>query len=273
MGFPIPENHPARARRKEMIVQAQEVLDALEFASKRWSLGTPLQVVNADQRIVLPASSIAHDPNTDLPLPPAMEHTPSLTSLHSQSSTVPSPSPPPYSPTSPSSIASSTTTKLSVPGTPVVRRKAPPPPKKFIAAKALFDFEPEVDNDEELAFKEGDAIEIIEKTAALEEEGWCRARFKGQKKLGLVPLEYLEIEEKATTAHKPPLPAPSPDLNSTSALQPTTAGIDQQSSSLFQGQPITGGVIASTTSPHASLPFHSAGQAASPYPAAYSGIG
>ncbi|KAK4695533.1 hypothetical protein P7C71_g2235, partial [Lecanoromycetidae sp. Uapishka_2] len=119
-------------------------------------------------------------------------------------------SPPPYSPNSPPSTVSAgnstTPAAYPFPAEKPIRRKAPPPPRKFISAKAIYDFEPEEDNDEELAIKEGDDIEIIEKTTALEEEGWCRARVKGSKKLGLVPLEYLEIEEKPPTL-KPTAPA------------------------------------------------------------------
>jgi SH3 domain len=89
----------------------------------------------------------------------------------------------------------------------VVRRKAPPrPKKKLILAKALDDFEPEDDNDEELPFKEGDILEIVEKSAALEEEGWCRAKLKDSKRIGLAPLEYLEelgIEEQQALEAKP----------------------------------------------------------------------
>ena len=268
-GFPIPEVHPARARRKDMIVQAQKLLDALDLASKNWSAGNPLPVVNLDQPIVSPTGSIPHDLKPELPASPATEPTPSLASPQSQPFPIPSVSPPPYSPTSPPSAIGCTNTGFPFPVKPVVRRKAPPPPKKFIAAKALYDFEPEEDNDEELAFKEGDDIEIVEKTAALEEEGWCRARVKGQKKLGLVPLEYLEVEVKSTTANKPPAPAQTSGPTSPTAAQSPPASIYGQPNSSSAGHPMNGASIASMMSPQASLPLHSSGPTASSYPAAY----
>ncbi len=82
-----------------------------------------------------------------------------------------------------------------------------------IAAKEIHDFEPGEDNGEELAFKDGDDIEIPEQKAALEEEGWRKARVKGQKRLGLAPLEYLNIEEEPSAltpiAKNPALSAPT----------------------------------------------------------------
>ena len=267
-GFPMPEVHPARARRKDMIVQAQKLLDALGLASKNWSAGSPLHVVNPDQPVVSPAGSIHHNLKPEIPFSPATEPTPSLASPQSQPSPTPSVSPPPYSPTSPPSATGSTNTGVPFPGKPVIRRKAPPPPKKFIAAKALYDFEPEEDYDEELAFKEGDDIEIVEKTAALEEEGWCRARVKGQKKFGLVPLEYL-VEVEPTTTNKPPAPAQTSGLTSFTAAQSTPASICGQLNSSSAGHPMNGTSIASMISPQASLPLHSSGPMASSHPAAY----
>ena len=116
-------------------------------------------------------------------------------------------SPPPYSPTTPPSAGVTMPLAYPFPNqrpASVIRRKAPPPPKKFIIAKALYGFEPEEGNDEELAFNEGDEIEIIEKTAALVEEGWCRARIKGGKKIGMVPLEYLEEVKNTSPTHRLP---------------------------------------------------------------------
>lgn len=77
----------------------------------------------------------------------------------------------------------------------VVRRKAPPPPRKVILAKALYNFKAEEwegETEKELTFSEGDIVEIVEKNEALEEDGWCRARIQGQKRIGLAPLGYLE---------------------------------------------------------------------------------
>ncbi|MCJ1390166.1 hypothetical protein MMC18_003024 [Xylographa bjoerkii] len=76
--------------------------------------------------------------------------------------------------------------------TSILRRKAPPPPRKFTPAKALYDFAPEDEGGDELVFHEGDDIEIVEKSAELENDGWCKARVKGSTKIGLAPLEYLE---------------------------------------------------------------------------------
>ena len=89
----------------------------------------------------------------------------------------------------------------------VVRRKAPPPPKKVILAKALYDFEPEDDEEGggELTFSEGDILEIVEKNKQLEDDGWCRARVKGQKQIGLAPLNYLE--ELPNQPSGPPRPS------------------------------------------------------------------
>ena len=121
----------------------------------------------------------------------------------------------------------------------MVRRKAPPPPKKtVIAAKALYDFEPD-DNEEEMAFKEGDDIEIIEKTAALEEEGWCRARIKGSKKSGLAPLEYLEIIVAPVQTPGPPKPlAAAPISIPGSGFVPPQASEPSQNAATAQGIPL-----------------------------------
>ncbi|KAG8531745.1 uncharacterized protein KY384_003377 [Bacidia gigantensis] len=81
-----------------------------------------------------------------------------------------------------------------------VRRKAPPPSRKTppppTTARARYDFTPGAEHKEELEFKEGDIFEIVETSHMLEEEGWCRARLKGQQRVGLAPLEYLELETK-----------------------------------------------------------------------------
>lgn len=174
----------------------------------------------------LPVSPITIEPSIPIIHPQTMSPAPVIQSASGTSagsdlpaelgSSQPSPlspssltSPPPYSP----STSSSPNTQ---PGFPfhekrpvtVIRRKAPPPPRKFTAAKALYDFEPDGNDDEELSFREGDDIEIIEKSAALEAEGWCRARVKGGKRLGLAPLEYLEEVPKPVpaqiTASAPP---------------------------------------------------------------------
>ena len=140
------------------------------------------------------------------------------------------------------------------PGKPAVRRKAPPPPRKFVLAKALYDFEPE-NNDEELAFKEGDEIEVIERNAILEEDGWCRARLKGSKKVGLAPLEYLEIDEKASTANKPTVTAEN--------SQPIPANPHSQLSSANAGYAADGTAIAGLMATGAPGPSQLSGASAS----------
>ncbi|MCJ1404288.1 hypothetical protein MMC11_007513 [Xylographa trunciseda] len=85
----------------------------------------------------------------------------------------------------------------------VVRRKAPPPPRKFTPAKALYDFIPEEEGGEELVFREGDDIEIVEKSEELESDGWCKARVKGSTKIGLAPLDYLEEIAKPDVKQQP----------------------------------------------------------------------
>ena len=104
----------------------------------------------------------------------------------------------------------------------VVRRKAPPRPRKFILARALDTFIPEDGNDDELPFNEGDTIEILEKSAALEEDGWCRARVKGGIKIGLAPLEYLEELGKAETTSIPSIPEDPTNTPAQHNSNPTT---------------------------------------------------
>ena len=222
--FPIPVNHPARVRRKDMIVQAQKILHALDVANKNWSSAHPHQNSSVALPNILPTAPPNQEPKVELPASTSSvqsaqqsivtDTASNPTSPQAQPSPAHSTSPPPYSPTTSPFSVSNVTPGFPFPGKPAVRRKAPPPPKKFVLAKALYDFEPE-NNDEELAFKEGDEIEVIERNAILDEDGWCRARLKGSKKLGLAPLEYMEIDEKASTANKPtvtenPAHAPGP---------------------------------------------------------------
>ena len=229
-GIPIPPNHPARVRRKDMIVQAQKLLHALDVASKNWSAANLQQNPSVTPPSVLPTAHTTQELKVELPaltssVQSAQQSTvtdtaSNPTSPQAQPSPAHSPSPPPYSPTTSPFSVSNVNPAFPFPGKPAVRRKAPPPPKKFVPAKALYDFEPE-NNDEELAFKEGDEIEIIERNAVLEEDGWCRARIKGSKKLGLVPLEYLEIDEKASKTNNPT--GAAENMAHAPASQPTSA--------------------------------------------------
>lgn len=226
----IPEGHPARKRRKGMIIEAQQLLHSLEVANRPPSVINPPSIASTPSIANPPPAAIAA-PNTTassvVTVSPVEK--PSMSTLTTSPHLIPSPqkipitsaSPPPYFPDTPPSIVSpegnSNLASYPFRAKKPVRRKAPPPPKKVLAAKALYDFEPEEDNDEELAFKEGDDIEIIEKTAALEEEGWCRAKVKGEKKLGLAPLEYLEIVEKPPTL-QPTASAPSSSVATVTAV-------------------------------------------------------
>ena len=121
------------------------------------------------------------------------------------------------------------------PGT--IRRKAPPPPRKVILATALYDFEPEEEGGEELAFNEGDSIEIVEKTQTLEEDGWCKARIKGQKRIGLAPLEYLEI-----------LPGQPSTVGPTRPGAPTVATVQEQATTDHAASSTSSTVLQDTSS-------------------------
>lgn len=209
----ISEGHSvARMHRKSLIDQAQELLDFLPVYK---DLGP-----SATHGRPLPGALLAHVQQSaavDVPQRPPTQVSQSTGS-----------SPPPYTPASPPSTGfvadMAAPHPIGKPKPTAIRRKAPPPPRKFIPAKALYDFEPDPDNEEELGFKEDDEIEIIEKNSAMEEDGWCRARIKGSKRIGLVPLEYLEVVEKqpalGTALSKPPSLQDGPPQ--TLAFQDTT---------------------------------------------------
>ena len=213
----IPEGTQGREKRKAVIMQAQSMISALEtvgaplatpiLSSPSKPAFVPLPSAEIDRPPAPPvqAASVAVQPPAAGGIadakPPLVSSATNVSSPPSASNvTSPTTSPPPYSPgTSPAGSASTTTS-----GFPfhekrntVVRRRAPPPPR---TARALYDFEPdeEEDNDDELAFKEGDILEITAKSADLEAEGWCKARIKGTRKVGLAPLEYLEVIAPAT---------------------------------------------------------------------------
>ena len=269
--FPIPVNHPARVRRKDMIVKAQKLLHALDAANKNWSAAHPHHNASVALPSILSTTSTNQEPKVELPA-----STSSAQSAQQQIGTAtasnpaspqaqPSPaqsiSPPPYSPTTPSFSVSNVIPAFPFPGKPAVRRKAPPPPKKFVSAKAIFDFEPE-NIDEELAFKEGDEIEIVERNAVLEEDGWCRARVKGSKKLGLAPLEYLEIEEKVSTANKP---TGTENPAHVFASQPLPANINSHVSPENTGYAADRAALAGSTAASAPGPGQLIGSSASSY--------
>lgn len=269
-GISIPPNHPARIRRKDMIVQAQKLLHALDVASKNWSGANPHQNSSVILPNVLPTARTTQELKVELPALTSsvqsvqqsiVTDTASIsTSPQAQSSPAQSTSPPPYSPTTSPLSVSLVNPGFPFPGKPAVRRKAPPPPRKFVPAKALYDFEPE-NNDEDLAFKEGDEIEIIERNAVLEEDGWCRARVKGSKKIGLAPLEYLEIDEKASKTNNPT--GTAENTAHAPASQPTSAVPHSQLDSTNAGSAADGSSIAGLMTAEASKPSQFSGASAS----------
>ena len=276
-GFPIPANHPARVRRRNLIVEAQKLLHALEVANKDWSAANPQQDTSVVRPNTSPTAPATQEQKVELPAltssvqsaqqPTVTDIASTPTSPQTQPSPAPSTSPPPYSPTTSPLSVSNVNSGFPFPGKPAVRRKAPPPPKKFIPAKAIYDFEPE-NNDDELAFKEGDKIEIIERNAVLEEDGWCRARVKGSKKLGLAPLEYLEIDEKASKAGKSTGTAENPAQ--TSASQPTPAIPHSHINSANAGCAADGASIAGLMAAEASKPPPLSGVSTSSHQMSYS---
>ena len=265
-GFPIPSDHPARIRRKEMVVQAQNLLQALDVASKSWTVAKPQQNLSVTMPNIPPLAQSTQELKVELPaLTSSVQSTQQSTvtyttstpaSPQAQPSPAPSTSPPPYSPTTSPLIVSNAIPGFPFTSKPTVRRKAPPPPRKFVPAKALYDFEPE-NNDEELAFKEGDEIEIIERNAVLEEDGWCRARVKGSKKLGLAPLEYLEIDEKISKTNNPTGTAES--SVHAPASQPTSAIPHSHLNSTNAGSAADGASVAGPINAEASKPSQSYG--------------
>ena len=180
----VPENSPARWQRKRLIDQAQELMDFLPIYKELGATATHGRTLPGALQAF--AQQAASSSVSSAPAPRGPQNT--------------GPVPHPYSPESsrpPESNASLSTNPVPENPKPIaIRRKAPPPPKKIIVAKALYDFEPDAENEEELGFNEDDDLEIVEKTPAMDEDGWCKARVKGSKKVGLVPLEYLKIEEK-----------------------------------------------------------------------------
>ena len=120
-------------------------------------------------------------------------------------------SPPPYSPsyfppvsTAPSNPSQTSQPLLNKRTESVIRRKAPPPPRK-VYARALYDFAPEEEGGEELVFHEGDELEIVKQSEELEADGWCKAKVKGTTRVGLAPLEYIEMIKTAPPKLRSPL--------------------------------------------------------------------
>ena len=193
--LPIPDGHSAQVQREAMIEQARKMLATVDaFAQTAEHSGSSDKIPISPMSIgsISPVSQSA-----DLRSP-----------FIGSAQTTPLTSPPPYSP-------GSVTLAAAAPSTTKIRRKAPPPPRKP-TAKALYDFTPEEGDDEELTFREGDELEIVEKTAELEEEGWCKAKIKGTTKIGLAPLEYLEIAPVPTAVSLKPSTS-----NASSAVGPT----------------------------------------------------
>ena len=256
----------ARVRRKTLVDEVQGTLGRLDSVLKETL--TAISGSSSAQQNVTPVTTYqAFSPIAELDATSGpMELPASIPSAHSATNSVqavaanlasvslspistfstPSPQsasfPPTLTPTSPpqstagSSLAAGA---LGRPGT--IRRKAPPPPKKIILATALYDFEPEEEEGEELAFFEGDTIEIVEKNSVLEEDGWCKARVRGQKKIGLAPLEYLEIHPGQPSVVGPVRPNTSamtavPEQASTGPAVSTTSPAIAQTTSTTTSQ-------------------------------------
>lgn len=124
-------------------------------------------------------------------------------------------SPPPYSPTTSfNGISESSFPFSSKRAQSVIRRKAPPPPRKP-SARALYSFNVDGGCEEELSFREGDIIEIVQKNEDLAAEGWCKANVKGDIKVGLAPLDYLEETTGAGSTSIQSQPQPADGFSST----------------------------------------------------------
>ena len=234
-GFPVPEDHPARPRKKAMIVHAQNTLETLDAASRA------IPVVNHDDKY---NAELTGSPFIDQPMPPVSAPTPLKPNISIPQFSPPvSPTvlPPPYSP-SLSSSSTGTTVQTAPPLQEKpkpkynIPRRAPPPPRK---ARALYSFEP--GNNEELGFNEGDMLEVMEKNAELEEQGWCKAKIKGTGQIGLAPLEYIEIEQRPAVAAQaipsvqtlPFGPSFDADTGSVTPLAPLTEYTSISTSSSF----------------------------------------
>ena len=156
----------------------------------------------------------------------------------------------------------------------VVRRKAPPPPRK-VYARALYDFAPEEEGGEELVFHEGDELEIVKQSKDLEADGWCKAKVKGTAKVGLAPLEYIEMINTAPLKpQSPPIELAQPHPVSSSVPHVVSGGQLNGSRSL-SGAGISGAAqlsrnisppSASTGRPHSGMQPRLMGIHENPHP-------
>ena len=92
-----------------------------------------------------------------------------------------------------------TVTALNILDKPTTKR-APPPPKPLQCARASYDFVPGPEDEQSaLGFIEGDTLEFVN-AKAVDENGWLRGRVRGGNgRWGLVPAEYLELENVEET--------------------------------------------------------------------------
>jgi hypothetical protein len=86
------------------------------------------------------------------------------------------------------------------PPAPAMVKKAPPAQRPRVQAKALYDFDAE--NQDELSFREGDMLNIMEQA----DPNWWEAELNGRR--GKVPTNYLEVMKSAPPATPPPRAQP-----------------------------------------------------------------
>ncbi|EPQ54313.1 SH3-domain-containing protein [Gloeophyllum trabeum ATCC 11539] len=89
--------------------------------------------------------------------------------------------------------------------TPPPRRNVPPPPPRATRARALWDYNENGENPDDLSFRKGDIIEIISET----NPDWWTGRLNGRQ--GLLPANYVEkLDSTSSPAPPPPFPSNTP---------------------------------------------------------------
>jgi hypothetical protein len=132
----------------------------------------------------------------------------------------------PSNPTSPSSATTTNSFPFPRAGS-IVRKKAPKRVVKvYPLAKALEDWDPEEDDEDYLPFKEGDILEVLDKSAELEADDWWRARIKGTTKSGLVPLDFLKLLPTESTPSKNSALQSVPESSSNTFATTSAAQLD-----------------------------------------------
>ncbi|TDL16477.1 SH3-domain-containing protein [Rickenella mellea] len=102
---------------------------------------------------------------------------------------------------------------------PSTRRTVPPPPSRVVRARALWDYNENGQQPNDLSFHAGDVIEIVTETNA----DWWMGMNNG--KQGLFPSNYVEkIPDDINSNHSPmtaPVPIPPPQFQSGPMYAPT----------------------------------------------------